>query len=218
MTKIKVLGIILFLFSLLPITATNQPPRKIQYAQGAAEFEDYVTKFVKSINNERVKCEGKQLLIFQKPNDLVNLFHTLGIMYLLIHGGFLLFEHDSFMNLLGASMLIGSILWLYLVAKTFDTIGPNPYIVMDENGLSLEKRHIFEWADIDKILMRTFFIHYDFGSIVEKNALTVSDKYGNILLSAGGHNRLPVSLENLKVVLEHYWAFFTEQKIQENPQ
>ena len=176
--------------------------------------DNYISKFANRYDDDCVRYEKEedQLIIFSEPSTILTLLGTgAGIAGLLSSiGG--LFEKEWTTKLIFIGFGIGS---LYLIKKTIDYASQNiPYICFDKSGCHLWDEKIFYWTDIDKIRTETFDYYKQFyfnGSITQsydysRRYLIFYDEYKTELLKiASNDSHLPITLDNLSTLAEHYW-------------
>ncbi len=174
---------------------------------------NYISKFANRYDDENIRYEKEedQLIIFSEPSEIFTVLLTVagGLGLLGSIGG--LFEKEWTIKLMSAGFGIGS---LYLIKKTIDYAVQNiPYICFDKSGCHLWDKKIFYWTDIDKIELETVYYkdRYYSGRTTHsynysRRYLIFYDEYKSELLKiASNDSHLPITLENLSALAEHYW-------------
>ncbi len=177
------------------------------------ESEDaFIREFVQAMNNPNVQYDGKKLILSCDINNkivsiIAGCFY--GALLLLILSIYM--DDKNFFKGMAISGTVAILLAYFLNRYSEKYYKENPLITMDKNGISVEGK-LLKWENID-------FLRKEYNSTFSHSRCVSSlkrykffDKFMTLLLDLNSDKAfLPITFNNLQVVLDHYIKIYGEK-------
>ncbi len=180
--------------------------------------DDFIQTFVEKAKNPSVKLKGGQLKLWAKMSDKERVGWIAGTLAAFIPGA--LFVGGSFFTedrVLGRVLKITGIPCLILAAVIYvmwemrSSKEGSLFLTLDDEGVCKVGQKKLLWEDVSKIPLTALDFYNAFGSKVsEIRELTFYDKYNNIVFQLNHSDLLPISVDNLAALAQHYLDCFNK--------
>jgi hypothetical protein len=206
------MSIRLLLSLLLTLGFTNAMPVDLSsISVGVADDDSYILEFIKSIKTDKVTFKKGTLKLYADPSSGAIIFTALAAMALgsvgLGASTYAAYGEGNGRALFGGVGCGALAAWLAwrAINATRHKLSNYPYIVLNNDGINVVGEKKIAWEVIDHIEREKTVLYNEWGSVIRRTQVVhLQDKFRTTLLSIPDYY-LPVSLDNLVALVEHYW-------------
>jgi hypothetical protein len=200
---------ILFLFFLNTLSFSNnlfatlatEQPRKIQ-----SNDDTFIKNFVQDIESNKISYNGKTLILYADPGSNTNGTFYLTFAVCSIFGLACLGCNNKEVRVGGGllALLCDSLCAICLLKNLYYDIEKIPFITITNEEIKIWNDESINWRNVCRIKNETIRTKNDGVTISKESIVHLCDKYLNSLFTIKDGKYLPISIDNLVAILEHY--------------